>query len=186
MQAKTTLNGLDLTQLSETVQALQADASLARFEFRATNRWIGGGLNRSTIGGFFGAGVEDTSRQEPYVYENAEPPVLLGANESANPVEFLLHAVAGCVTTTFVLHATARGMRIRSIGTELSGDIDVQGLLDLDEDATVGYESIQIRMHVDADASDEEVRELIEFAKAHSPVLNTIQRPVVIELEHAR
>ncbi len=111
--------------------------------------------------------------------------MLLGANEGANPVEFLLHALAGCVTTTTVLHAAARGIRIRSLSTELEGTIDLRGLLDLDPDAVVGYEQIRIRMHVDADCSDAELDELLAFAKGHSPVCNTICRPVPFVVERA-
>jgi uncharacterized OsmC-like protein len=181
--ATQTMNGRDLGQMMQTVEALKNDASLARFQFRASNRWVDGGHNRSTIQGFYGAGSEDTSRTEPYVFDNGEPPVLLGANEGANPVEFLLHALAGCVTTTFVLHAAARGIRLRKISTELEGDIDVQGLLDLDPTAAVGYEEIRLKMNVEADATDEEINELIAFTKAHSPVLNTICRPVAVKLE---
>jgi uncharacterized OsmC-like protein len=181
--ATQTMNGLDLGQMMQTVEALKNDASLARFQFRASNRWVDGGHNRSTIQGFYGAGSEDTSRTEPYVFDNGEPPVLLGANEGANPVEFLLHALAGCVTTTFVLHAAARGIRLRKISTELEGDIDVQGLLDLDPTAAVGYEEIRLKMNVEADATDEEINELIAFTKAHSPVWNTICRPVAVKLE---
>jgi uncharacterized OsmC-like protein len=181
-----TLNGLNLEQMVQTVEALKSDPSLARFEFRARNRWMDGGHNRSTIQGFYGAGGEDTSRTEPFEFDNGEPPVLLGANEGANPVEFLLHALAGCVTTTFVLHAAARGIRLREVRTELEGDIDVQGLLDLDAAATVGYEEIRIKMHVEADAPDAVIDELIEFTKAHSPVCNTICRPVPVKLERNR
>ena len=105
-----TLNGLDTQKMVETVRTLQAAPTLARFEFRARNRWISGGENRSTIKEFYGAGAEDVSRAEPFEFTNGEPPVLLGSNEGANPVEFLLHALAGCVTTTTVLHASARGI----------------------------------------------------------------------------
>ena len=178
-----TLNGLNLEQMQQTVEALKSDVTLARFEFRAQNRWIDGGQNRSTIQGFYGCGSEDTSRTEPFVFDNGEPPVLLGNNEGANPVEFLLHALAGCVTTTFGLHAAARGIRLHEVSTELEGDIDVQGLLDLDPSAAVGYEEIRIKMHVEADASDEEIEELIAFTKAHSPVCNTVCRPVPVKLE---
>lgn len=184
-QTQTQLNGMNLEQMQQTVEALKADPSLARFEFRAKNSWIDGGHNRSTIDGFYGAGAEDTSRSEPFVFDNGEPPVLLGANEGANPVEFLLHALAGCVTTTFVLRAAVRGIELRSVSTELSGDIDVQGLLDLDPSVPAGYDEIRIRMHVEADASDEEIEELIDYARNHSPVCNTVCRPVPVKLERA-
>jgi len=177
-----TLNGLDLKQMQDTVQALTDDPTLARFQFRAKNTWIGGGENRSTIRDFYGAGREDDSREEPFVFTNGEPPVLLGNNEGANPVEFLLHALAGCVTTTFVLHAAARGIRIEELSTELEGEIDLQGLLDLDGNVPPGYEEIRITMHVKADCSDEALDDLIDFARRHSPVCNTVCRPVPVKI----
>jgi uncharacterized OsmC-like protein len=177
------LNGLDLKALVGTVAAVKADPALGRFEFRARNRWINGGENRTTIKDFYGAGREDDSRREPFVFTNGEPPVLLGANEGANPVEFLLHALAGCVTTTTVLHAAARGIRITKLATELTGTLDVQGLLGLDDGVPAGYEQVRIQMRIEADCSDEELAELLSFAQKHSPVCNTICRPVPVILE---
>jgi uncharacterized OsmC-like protein len=177
------LNGLDTKQLVETVDALKSDATLARFEFRNENQWISGGENRSSIRGFYGAGKEDDSRDAPFVFTNGEPPVLLGDNEGANPVEFLLHALAGCVTTTFVVHATARGIPIKRIETKLVGDIDLQGFLALKDDVPAGYEGIRIDMEVEADAPDEQIDELLAFVREHSPVCNTVCRPVPVELK---
>ena len=181
----TTLNGLDLAQMAHTVDALKGNRKLAQFHFRASNQWIGGGENRSTIKGFYGAGAEDTSRSKPFVFTNGEPPVLLGHNEGANPVEFLLHALAGCVTTTTVLHASARGIKIESMSTELEGDIDLQGLLALDASVPAGYESIRIKMDIRADCSDEDLDDLLKFAQQHSPVCNTVCRPVPVTISRA-
>ncbi len=175
-------NGLDLIQMTQTIEALKNDPGLAAFEFRASNQWINGGENRSTIKGFFGAGAEDQSRHEAFVYTNGEPPVLLGNNEGANPVEYLLHALAGCVTTTVVLHAVARGIRIRRLATELRGQIDLQGFLALDPAVVPGYEAIEIRMDIEADCSEQELDTLLAFAKDHSPVCNTVCRPVPVTL----
>ena len=182
----TTRNGLNLEQMVGTIDALTNDPSLAQFEFRASNQWINGGENRSTIQGFYGAGVEDESRSEPFIYCNGEPPVLLGNNEGANPVEYLLHALAGCVTTTTVLHAAARGIQIDRLSTQLVGSIDVQGLLALDDSVAVGYESIRIKMEIEADCSDEEIDELLSFAKDHSPVCNTVCKPVPVTVERVK
>ena len=178
------LNGLDVQAAVDTIAAIKADPSLGRFQFRARNRWINGGENRSTIRDFYGAGREDHSRAEAFEFVNGEPPVLLGHNEGANPVEFLLHALAGCVTTTFVLHAMARGIAIRSLSTELEGDLDVRGLLALG-DVPPGYESIRVTLNVDADCPDEDLDALIAFAQAHSPVCNTICRPVPVVVARA-
>jgi uncharacterized OsmC-like protein len=183
VHADTWINGLDAAKLVETAEALKANPALAQFEFRARNRWISGGENQSTIRDFFGAGAEDRSRSQPFVFTNGEPPVLLGANEGANPVEFLLHALAGCVTTTTVLHAAARGIEIESLSTKLTGDIDLQGLLGL-ADVAPGYRQIRIEMDIKAaNATDEQLDELVRFAQGHSPVCDTVCRPVSLTVE---
>jgi uncharacterized OsmC-like protein len=186
IEADTRLNGLDMAAAFATIDAIKANPDLAQFRFRARNRWIDGGENRSTIRDFYGAGREDDSRSEDFEFTNGEPPVLLGNNEGANPVEFLLHALAGCVTTTLVLHAAARGIAIRSISSELEGDIDLHGLLALDDTVAPGYREIRIRMAVEADCSPEELDGLMAFAQAHSPVCNSVCRPVPVVIERVR
>ena len=176
------LNGLDLTQMMETVSAIKDEPSIAKFNFRARNKWIDGGENRSAIQGFYGAGREDDSRETPFEFTNGEPPVLLGNNEGANPVEYLLHALAGCVTTTMVIHAAARGIRLTELSTELDGDMDLQGLLGLADGTFPGYERIRIKMDVKADCSEEELEDLLEFVRGHSPVCSTVCKPVPVEI----
>lgn len=179
------INGLDVQQAEETIAAIKADPSLAHFQFRATNTWIDGGENRSTIRDFYGAGREDHSRQAAFQFTNGEPPVLLGHNEGANPVEFLLHALAGCVTTTFVLHAMARGIVIEELSSELEGELDLRGLLGLDDSVSPGYEQIRIKLHVKADCPDAALDDLLAYAQQHSPVCNTVCRPVPVTVERA-
>jgi uncharacterized OsmC-like protein len=186
MQSEKTMNGLDLEQMTQTVQALTNDPQLAHFEFRARNTWINGGENRSRIKDFYGAGQEDASRTDGWEFVNGEPPVLLGNNEGANPVEFLLHALAGCVTTTTVLHAAARGITIHKLSTELAGTIDLQGMLALDEDVSAGYRNINIRMDIEADCSEAELDDLLAFVRGHSPVCTTVCRPVPVTIERIR
>jgi uncharacterized OsmC-like protein len=178
----TQLNGLDTTQLFETVEHIKSQPDLAAFRFRASNRWINGTVNRSTIQGFYGAGREDESRGVPFEYATSEPPILLGNNEAANTGEFLLHALAGCVTTTAVMHGTARGIKINSIATELEGDVDLQGVLGLDDSVPVGFSQIRMKMTISADCSAAELDELMEFSKNHSPIFNSVSRPVPVNL----
>jgi uncharacterized OsmC-like protein len=187
VEKTTCVNGLDIDAAAQaTITAIKADRSLARFQFRARNTWIDGGENRSIIRDFYGAGQEDTSRSSAFEFTNGEPPVLLGKNEGANPVEFLLHALAGCVTTTFILHAMARGIAVRELSTELKGDIDLRGLLGLDEGVPARYEQINIRMKVTADCSEEELDALLTYSQQHSPVCNTVCRPVPVVIERVK
>jgi len=186
MKTTSKMNGLDTERMFETIEAIKADETLAKFEFRAANKWIDGGENRSRIEGFYGAGREDDSRKEPFVFTNGEPPVLLGNNEGANPVEFLLHSLAGCITTTVVLHAAARGIRIRRLSTELKGEMDMRGLLALDDSVWASYERIRVAMDIEADCPDEELDKLLEFSHAHSPTCQTVCRPIPVILERVR
>jgi uncharacterized OsmC-like protein len=180
------MNGIDVQAAMDTIGAIKADPTLARFQFRARNTWVSGGENRSAIRDFYGAGREDDSRTMAFEFTNGEPPVLLGNNEGANPVEFLLHALAGCVTTTFVLHATARGITIKELSTRLEGDLDLRGLLGLDDSVSPGYEQIRIEMNVEADCSEAELDDLLAYTQQHSPVCNTVCRPVPVSIERAR
>lgn len=186
MKTTSNVNGLDTDRMFETIEAIKADKSLAKFEFRNSNKWIDGGTNRSRIQGFCGAGREDDSRKEPFVFTAGEPPILLGNNEGANPVEFLLHAIAGCITTTVVLHAAARGIRIEKLSTEIRGDMDMRGLLALDDAIPASYEKIRVEMDIKADCSDEDLDALLEFAHGHSPTCQTVCRPIPVILERVR
>jgi uncharacterized OsmC-like protein len=169
----------------QTVDAIKHDTTLARFEFRARNQWIGGMVTRTSIQDFYGAGAEDRSRTKPFTFTSSEPPVLLGANEGAGAGEVLLHALASCVASTAVLHATARGIRIESISTELKGEVDLQGLLGLDSAVRAGYQQITVKIAIKADCSDAQLDELLEVVRGHSPMYDSISRPVPVALERA-
>ena len=174
------LNGVDVTALNETIEALNEDASLAIFKFRADNKWLGGGWNRTAINAFYGAG-EEQQREEPFFYDNDEPPVLLGGDRSANPVEFILHALAGCLTSTIAYHAAIQGLEIEKIDSELKGEMDARGFLDLADDITIGYKSIDVLIRVKTLAEAKTIREMALF----SPVYHTIngKTPVEVSVE---
>jgi uncharacterized OsmC-like protein len=172
------INGVDVERLGETVKAIQQSPSLATSQFRATNRWINGGHNRSTIRGFYAAGQEDTIRSKPFVLDAGEPPVLLGNDEGANPVEYVLHALAACLTTSLVYHAAARGIRIESVESTLEGDLDLQGFLGLSEQVRRGYKEIRVHFTIKSDATEEQLKELTKF----SPVYDIVSNPVPVSI----
>lgn len=180
---KRTLNGLDLDQLFGTLDAIGGNPDIARFEFRAKNAWIDGGHNRTTVKEFYGACAEDTSRSEPFVFDKDEPPVLLGVNKGANPVEYLLAALAGCLTTSMVLHAAAKGIRLTKVRSSYEGDIDLHGLLGLDDNVRNGYQQIRVSFEIEGEGlTEEDKRELVEMAQRHSPVFDSIRNPVPIQV----
>jgi len=179
---KQSVNGVDVAQLFETIDAVTLDPGLASCEFRARNEWIDGGHNRTEVQGFYAAGQEDTSREQPFVFDADEPPVLLGENKGANPVEYLLKALAACLTTSMVYHAAARGIEIEGVRATLQGDLDLRGFLGLDDNVRNGYRQIRVDFEIDGDLSDEEKEELCRLAQSRSPVFDTVTNPVAVEV----
>jgi uncharacterized OsmC-like protein len=176
------VNGVNVDQLMQTVVAIKGRPSLARFNFRAQNKWIDGGHNRSTVKDFYGAGREDDSRDSAFVMDNDEPAVLLGDDRGANPVEFVLHALAGCLTTSLVYHAAAQGIKIDEVESFLEGDIDLQGFLGLRDDVRNGYENLRVTFRVKSDAPEEKIRELCDLAQRRSPVFDIVANPVPVSV----
>ncbi len=179
------MNGVNVEQLFGTINAITETPGLARFNFRASNRWINGGHNRTTIKDFYGAGQEDTSRQAAFVMDNDEPAVLLGEDKGANPVEFVLHALAGCLTTSLVYHAAAQGIQVDEVESRLEGDLDLHGFLGLSEEVRNGYENIRVTFKIKADAPREKLEELCQLARKRSPVFDIVSNPVVVTVQLA-
>lgn len=178
------VNGVNVTELFNTIEAIKGRPDIAKFKFRATNKWINGTHCRATVKDFYGALKEDDSRS-PIDYDMDEPPVLLGNNEGRNPVEYLLVALSGCLTTSLVAHASAKGITIKGVQSRYEGDIDLRGFLGLSEDVPVGYQNIRVYFKIDADVSDEQKEEMIRTAQKYSPVFNTITKsaPVSVRLD---
>ena len=176
-------NGVDTAQLFGTLDAVKADPELARFQFRARNRWIDGAHNRTTIRDFYAAGQEDTSRAEAFVIDAGEPAILIGTDTGANPAEYLLHALAACLTTAIVYVAAARGVHLTTVESTLEGDMDVQGTLGLDDGIRNGFERIRVSFHVEGDAPAEKLREVVERAQARSAVFDMVTNGVPVSID---
>ena len=181
-QEKTMRNGVDVIALKETIGTIKNQPELAEFKFRARNKWINCGHNRSTIEGFYGC-LEENKHKNSFVYDADEPETLLGQDKAANPVEYVLVALAACITTSVVYHAAARGIHVESVESSLEGNIDLRGFLGISEEALKGYEDISVTMKIKSDASPEQLRELTEL----SPVFDTLTRavPVKVNVETA-
>lgn len=185
MIAKGCINGVDVDQLSEVMDELKSQPELARFRFRATNRWVDGAHSRAFVQDFYGAGQEDTSRSEPMIFDEDEPPVLLGQNRGANPVEYVLTALSGCLMTALVTQTAARGVQLRHVECRLEGDLDVRGFLGLADDVRNGYQQIRVEFDIDSDAPRETLEELVKAAQQRSPVFDVVTRPVPVSVELA-
>jgi uncharacterized OsmC-like protein len=176
-------NGVDTEKLFATLDLIRAQPELAKFQFRATNRWIDGAHNRSTIKGFHAAGGEDTTRPEAFEIDAGEPAILLGSDTGANPAEHLLHALAACLTTSIVYVAAARKVQLTSVESTLTGDMDVRGALGVDDEPRNGFERIGVSFRVTGHAPQEKLREIVERAQKRSAVYDMVTNGVPVAVE---
>jgi uncharacterized OsmC-like protein len=176
-------NGVDTATLFATLDAVKAAPLAAKFQFRADNEWLSGTHNRSTIHGFYGVGEERT-HERTFRFDADHPAVLVGRDNGPTPVEYVLHALAACLTAGLANIAAARGVRLTEVRSTLSGDIDLNGILGLNPDVRNGYQNITVRFSVKGDAPAERLREIVEQSQARSAVYDVItnQVPVTIEI----
>jgi uncharacterized OsmC-like protein len=175
---ETLLNGVNVTRLGQTIEAIRNQPELAQFKFRARNEWDIGGHNQASIDTFYGV-CQEMEHKQPFKFDADEPAVLLGEDKGANPVEFVLAGLSGCMTTTLAYHAASRGLKIEEIRSEYEGDIDLRGLLDLDRKVRSGYREIRVKFKVKGDVDEATVQELVR----KSPVYDTLLNPVMIKVE---
>ena len=184
---ETIRNGVDTEQMYGTLDAIKAQPELGIFQFRASNEWIAGAHNRTTIQKFYGAGQEDESREEAFVIDAGEPAILLGTDTGANPAEYLLHALAACLTTSLVYVAAARKVHLTEVRSTLEGDMDVRGALGLSDEVRNGFSRIRVSFTVKGDAPEEKLREVVARAQQRSAVYDMVTNgvPVSVEAETA-
>ena len=176
------INGVNITQLNENISAIRDDPTLAKFKFRAKNKWVFGGHNRMTIGQFYGTNQEHRLNQT-FQLEADEPPVLLGEDKGPKPVEYVLAGLSACMPTTLAYHAAARGYRIDSIESEYEGELDLQGFLGLRDDVRKGYQNIRVTFKVKGDIPEKVINELVRFSPVYDVVTNKV--PVSIQVKKA-
>ena len=177
------LNGVNVNQLVDTVDAVKENPDLGCFEFKAETEWLGGGHSRTEFQEFYGAGQEDSSRSQPLILEGDEPPVLLGSNAGPNAVETVLHALSSCLAVGFAYNAAAQGIKVDDLKFRLEGELDLHAFLGLSEEVRPGYNNIQVSYRVKSDAPREKLEALCDYVQQTSPVLDILRNPVPVTIE---
>jgi uncharacterized OsmC-like protein len=175
-------NGVDTATLFATLDAVKSAPEAARFQFRASNQWLSGTHNRSTIDGFYGVG-EERAHERTFHFDADHPAVLVGRDNGPTPVEYVLHALAACLTAGLANIAAARGIQLTEVHSSVVGDIDLNGILGLNPDVRNGYQNITVRFTVKGDAPDEKLREIVAQSQARSAVFDIITNPVPVTIE---
>lgn len=173
------INGVPTTKLFGTIAKLRENGELAAFRFSARNEWVDGTASASTIHEWHGAGA-DHLHVEEYTFCADHP--TLGHGHGPTPQEYVLHALAACITAGIATGAAARGIELRSVSSTVSGDIDVRGVLGIDPDVRKGFSSVDIEFDIDADASPEVVDALVASATRYSAVFDMLVNPTCVNV----
>ena len=173
-------NGVDVPRLFATLDAVKGQNEIAKFQFRAANTWVSGTHNRSQLSGFFGA-MQEMEHKNVTVLDADHPAVLVGEDHAPTPIEFILHAIAACLTSGIANIAAARGIQLHKVTSTVEGDIDLLGILGLSDGAVRnGYEQIRVTFHIEGDADDEKLRGLVEQSRRRSAVYDVLTNPTPV------
>lgn len=176
------LNGVDTPTLINTINFVAGQPELAKFRFRASNEWMEGTHSRTEISGFFGAG-EEHQHVEPYRAEGDHPAVLTGADRAPLPVEWLLHALATCLTSGIANIAAARGIKLDKVTSFVEGDIDLRGILGLSDEVRNGFQNMRIDFEIEGDAPAETLRDIVEQSRRRSAVFDVLTNGVNVAVD---
>jgi len=175
-------NGVDTPAVVETIFGVVANQpELAKFQFRASNQWMTGTHSRTTMKGFFGASGEQAHHKD-FTADGDHPAVLCGADQAPTPVEWVLHALATCLTAGIANIAAVRGVTLHRVESKVEGDIDLLGIFGLSKTVRNGYQNVRITFEIEGDAPPEKLREIVEQSRARSAVYDVITNGIPVEV----
>ncbi len=174
-------NGVDVPTLFATINVVAGQPELAKFQFRATNRWQSGTHSRTRIESFSGAGGEHTHVSE-FVLDADHPQVLVGEDKGPLPIEFLLVGLTSCLTSGIANISAARGVTLTEVESTIEGDLDARGILGLSDEVRNGYQRLRVSFKIKGDAPAEKLREIVEQSKSRSAVLDVLTNGVPVEV----
>ncbi len=176
-------NGVDVATLFATIDAVKGQNEIAKFQFRASNTWQSGTHSRTEISGFYGA-LQEMEHKHTTLLDADHPQVLVGNDHAPTPVEYLLHAIAACLTAGVGNIASARGVELTSVSSTVEGDINLLGILGLsDGSVRNGYEQLKVTFHIEGDADEATLREIVEQSRNRSAVYDALTNPTPVSVD---
>lgn len=179
------LNGVDTAALFATIGVVRDQPELARFQFRTTTDWVDGTHSEGRFPGFYGAGQAHTHETETVVKAD-HPAVLVGRDRGPTPAELLLNALGACLMAGIGNIAAARGIELRGVRCTVEGDVDLRGLLGIDDTVRNGFEGIRVVFTVDGDADADKLAALVAQSQKRSAVFDVVTNGTAVTVEVAR
>jgi uncharacterized OsmC-like protein len=180
-EAPTVDNGVNIEALRGARQALTDTPEAAHFQWSARCEWVNGTHSRSTVTDFSGLGQQHSHRQA-FTIEADHPEVFASEDNGATPPELVLAALASCLTAGVATVATNRGIQLRSVAATVRGEMDLQGILGIDGDVRNGFDCIDVRYEIDADASRADIEAIVAQSQKRSAVFDIVTNPTTVQV----
>jgi uncharacterized OsmC-like protein len=175
-------NGVNVEALLGARTALTEAPEAARFAWKATSKWITGTHSRSSVDGFFGLGADQRHKME-FSFDVDHPEIFASEDIGPTPVEYVLVGLGGCLTAGIAAVAQHRQIQLRSVTATIEGDMDLQGILGIDNDVRNGFNGIKIKYKIDADAKREDIEALVAQSQKRSAVYDIVTNPTNVTVE---
>jgi uncharacterized OsmC-like protein len=175
-------NGVNVQALLDARDALSVAPEAAKFQWRASCKWISGTHSHSTIRNFFGLGAEQKHRTE-FSFDADHPEIFASEDNGPTPVEYVLVGLTSCLTAGIAAIAQNRGIQLRSVTATIEGSMDLQGILGIDQDVRNGFDGIKVKYRIDADATAAEIKALVAQSQKRSAVFDIITNPTAVSVE---
>jgi uncharacterized OsmC-like protein len=169
-------NGVNVAALIAAREMLTKAPAGAQFKFRAACEWKNGTHSHSTVEGFYGLGQEQ-HRKKTFTFDADHPEIFASEDKGATPGEYVLVGLVSCLTAGIAAVAQYRNIQLRSVTATIEGDIDVQGILGIDDDVRNGFSGIKVTYKIDADAKREDIEALVAQAQKRSAVYDMLTNP---------
>lgn len=178
-------NGVNVAALLGAREVLETAPEAAQFKWRASCEWLNGTHSRSVIGTFYGLGSEQ-SRGKTFTVEADHPQVFAAADNAPTPVELVLSGLASCLTAGVAAVAQRRGIQLHSVKASLEADMDLYGILGIDDEVRNGFGAIRVHFDIKADASEDDIKALVAQSQKRSAVFDIVTNPTAVFVTVAR
>ena len=175
-ETKTVDNGVNLDAVVGAREALTNAPAAAQFKWRAACQWKNGTHSYSTFESFYGLG-EEQRRKKTFSFDADHPEVFASEDLGATPVEYVLVGLASCLTAGIATIASYRNIQLKSVTATIEGDMDLQGILGIDDEVRNGFKGIKVTYDIDADASREDIEALVAQSQKRSAVYDIVTNP---------
>ena len=177
-------NGVNVAALLGAREAFTDAPEIAQFQWRSSVTWVNGTHSKAEVDTFSGFGDEQ-QHSKTFAFDIDHPLQFAAEDNGITPVEYVLVALGGCLTAGIAAVAQQRGIQLRSVSTDVTAEMDLQGILGVDPDVRNGFSGVCVDYQIDADATPAEIAALVAQSQKRSAVYDVITNPVNVTVEVA-